>query len=137
MRLYVARDKETGKLATSWELDVEPLDDNVFLSEKYPTDIPMLTIGQYEIVMLKEQSYMFKAIPKFGALDEEFDLLSLAELAGFDGIYVYGWYVDGFIVGKVMDYDDEYIALEYWVPVDPETVCLVDKEVGHEKAVCD
>ena len=53
MKLYVVRDKETGKLATSWELDVEPLDDNVFLSEEYPTDIPMLTIDQYEIVTLR------------------------------------------------------------------------------------
>lgn len=127
MKLYVVRDKETGKLATSWELDVEPLDDNVFLSEEYPTDIPMLTIGQYEIVTLKEQSYMFKAIPKFDALDEETDLLSLSELTRFDGTYVYGWYVDGFIVGKVMDSDDEYIALEYWVPVHSETVCLVEE----------
>lgn len=124
MRLYVARDKETGKLATSWELDVEPFDDNVFSSEEYPTDIPMLTIGQYEIVTLKEQNYMFKAIPIHGFFDEDTD----PNLGKFDGTYVYGWYVDGFIVGKVMDVDDEYIALEYWVPVDPGTVRLIEED---------
>ena len=88
---------------------------------------------------MKNSKYIFKAIPKPGILDanDYSDDVLLAELTGYDGTYVYGWYVDGFIVGKVMDYDDEYIALEYWVPVDPETVCLVDKEVGHEKTVCD
>lgn len=40
---------------------------------------------------------------------------------------MYGWYVDGFIVGEVIEANDEYIALEYWVPVDPETVCLVEE----------
>lgn len=54
MKYYVARNIETGEFATSWELDVEPLDDGIFFSEEYPTDIPMLTIGEYEIVSLKD-----------------------------------------------------------------------------------
>ena len=88
---------------------------------------------------MKNSKYIFKAIPRPGILDanDYSDDVPPAELTGYDGTYVYGWYVDGFIVGKVMDYHDEYIALEYWVPVDPETVCLVGKEVGHEKTVCD
>ncbi len=86
---------------------------------------------------MKNGKYIFKGIPLKPELDPRTYSVPLSELAGYDGTYVYGWYVDGFIVGKVMDYDDEYIALEYWVPVDPETVCLVDKEVGHEKTVCD
>lgn len=86
---------------------------------------------------MKNSKYTFKAIPLIDVSDDEMDHLSLLKLAKFDGAYVYGWYVDGFIVGEVMESDDEYIALEYWVPVDPETVCLVDKEVGHEKTVCD
>ena len=78
---------------------------------------------------MKNSKYIFKAIPKPGILDanDYSDDVPLAELTGYDGTYVYGWYVDGFIVGQVMDSDDEYIVLEYWVPVDPETVCLVEE----------
>ena len=75
--------------------------------------------------MSKMSRCKFKAIPILGFFDED----TPPDLGKFDGTYVYGWYVDGFIVGQVMDSDDEYIVLEYWVPVDPETVCLVDKEV--------
>ncbi len=83
---------------------------------------------------MKNTKYMFKAVPKPNVLDanDYSDYhVPLPELAGYDGTYVYGWYVDGFIVGKVMESDDEYIALEYWVPVDPETVCLVE-EARHD-----
>ena len=83
--------------------------------------------GALEERGMKNSKYIFKAIPKPGILDanDYSDDVPPAELTGYDGTYVYGWYVDGFIVGKVMDYHDEYIDLEYWVPVDPETVCLV------------
>ncbi len=47
------------------------------------------------------------------------------EIGKFDGTYVYGWYVDGFIVGEVIEANEEYIAIEYWIPVEPETVCIV------------
>ena len=81
--------------------------------------------------------HMFKAIPKLGAMDEDIDLIPLSEVAKFDGTYVYGWYVDGFIVGEVIEANNEYIAIEYWVPVDPETVCLVNKELEDDKVICD
>ncbi len=81
---------------------------------------------------MKNTKHMFKAIPILGFFDED----TPPDLGKFDGTYVYGWYVDGFIVGKVMELDDEYIDLEYWVPVDPETVCLVEKGVEYEETVC-
>ncbi len=83
---------------------------------------------------MKNTKHMFKAIPKPGILDanDYSDYhVPLPELEGYDGTYVYGWYVDGFIVGEVIEANDEYIAIEYWVPVDPETVCLV-KEAEEE-----
>lgn len=75
--------------------------------------------------MSNMSKYIFKAIPKPGALDEEIDCVPLLERAQFDGTYVYGWYVDGFIIGRVIEANEEYIAIEYWVPVELETVCLV------------
>lgn len=36
--------------------------------------------------------------------------------------WVYGWYVDGWIVGNYADSDDEWIAFEWWSQVIPETV---------------
>lgn len=46
--------------------------------------------------------------------------------------YVHGWYVDGFIVGKVMESCEEYIALEFWCPVDVST--LEQEESAREMA---
>ena len=80
---------------------------------------------------MRNTKHMFKAIPLKPELDPEVYSVPLPELAGYDGTYVYGWYVDGFIVGEVIEANDEYIALEYWVPVDPETVCLVE-EARHD-----
>lgn len=40
--------------------------------------------------------------------------------------YVYGYYVDGYIVGPVVDVGDDHIDLEYWCKVDPDTVVEVD-----------
>ncbi len=76
---------------------------------------------------MKNTKHMFKAIPLKPELDPEVYSVPLPELAGYDGTYVYGWYVDGFIVGEVIEANDEYIAIEYWVPVDPETVRLVEE----------
>lgn len=36
--------------------------------------------------------------------------------------YIYGWYVDGYIVGPVVDVGDDYIALGYWCKVDEDTL---------------
>ncbi len=36
--------------------------------------------------------------------------------------WVYGWYVDGWIVGNYAESEDEWIAFEWWSQVMPETV---------------
>lgn len=41
----------------------------------------------------------------------------------YDGQFVYGNLIkDNWIVGDVVDSEEEWIALEYWIPVIPETV---------------
>ena len=39
-----------------------------------------------------------------------------------DGNWVFGTYLDGFIVDGVVEATDEYIALECWCPIDRDTV---------------
>ena len=41
--------------------------------------------------------------------------------------YIYGWYVDGYIVGGMIEANDEYCSLEYWAPVIKDTVVLVEE----------
>lgn len=36
--------------------------------------------------------------------------------------YISGWYVDGYIVGPVVDVGDDHIDFEYWCKVDEDTV---------------
>ena len=36
--------------------------------------------------------------------------------------YVHGWYVDGFIVGAVQESTEEYIALDFWCPIEKDTL---------------
>lgn len=36
--------------------------------------------------------------------------------------YVHGWYVDGFIVGAVQESNEEYIALDFWCPIEKDTL---------------
>lgn len=38
--------------------------------------------------------------------------------------YVHGWYVDGFIVGAVQESTEEYIAMDFWCPIDKDTLEL-------------
>lgn len=40
--------------------------------------------------------------------------------------YIHGWYVDGVIVGKFIDLNDEYATLEFWCPIDIETLEVVE-----------
>ena len=40
--------------------------------------------------------------------------------------YAYGYYVDGYIVGPVVDVGGNHIAIEYWCKVDSDTVIEVD-----------
>ncbi|WP_099321125.1 hypothetical protein [Anaerococcus sp. Marseille-P3625] len=40
--------------------------------------------------------------------------------------YVYGYYIEGYIVGPIVDVGDDHIDLEYWCKVDKNTVVEVD-----------
>ena len=42
-----------------------------------------------------------------------------------DNFYIYGFYVDGYILGPVIDVCDDHIALEYWCKVDEDTLVEV------------
>ena len=44
--------------------------------------------------------------------------------------YIYGYYVDGAIVGKFTDLNDEYTNLQYWCEVDVGTLELVENWMG-------
>jgi hypothetical protein len=46
------------------------------------------------------------------------------EILEEDG-YVHGYYVDGYIVGDVVDATDEWINLSFWCPVDKDSVEVV------------
>ena len=46
--------------------------------------------------------------------------------------YIYGYYVDGAIVGKFTDLNDEYTNLEYWCEVDISTLELVKESIFGE-----
>lgn len=46
--------------------------------------------------------------------------------------YIYGYYVDGAIVGKFTDLNDEYTNLEYWCEVDINTLELVKESIWHD-----
>ena len=46
--------------------------------------------------------------------------------------YIYGYYVDGAIVGKFTDLNDEYTNLEYWCEVDVDTLELVEESIWHD-----
>lgn len=68
-----------------------------------------------------QREIKFRGIPN---LDEDrLEELKVYIKDVFDGKFVYGNLVqDNYIVGDVMDVDDEYITFEYWIPVVPETV---------------
>lgn len=36
--------------------------------------------------------------------------------------YIHGWYVDGFIVGAVQESTEEYIAMDFWCPIEKDTL---------------
>lgn len=57
----------------------------------------------------------FKAKPKEELTEEMFeeDLWSFLQEYIDDEGYIYGWYVNGYIVGKMLEANDEYCSLEY------------------------
>lgn len=67
----------------------------------------------------------FRAKPLFkeGENKDEFKK-EFADFFDKDG-YIVGWYVDGAIVGKFFDFDEEYISLEFWCKVDVDTLEVV------------
>ena len=51
------------------------------------------------------------------------ELTALMSIIDEDG-YAHGHYVDGFIVGEMVEANDEYCTLEYWIPVIPDTLMM-------------
>ncbi len=45
-----------------------------------------------------------------------------------DNGWVYGTYIDGYIINDVLEATDEYITIGQWCKVDPETVGLYTGE---------
>lgn len=65
---------------------------------------------------------LFKAKPKTSVFDQE-TYLDECPPVDADG-YIHGWYVDGFIVGAVQESNEEYIALDFWCPIEKDTLEL-------------
>ena len=68
----------------------------------------------------------FRAKPLFEKDELEDDFKKeFADFIDKDG-YIVGWYVDGAIVGKIFDFDEEYISLEFWCKVDVDTLEVIE-----------
>lgn len=68
----------------------------------------------------------FRAKPLFEEGENEDDVKKeFAEFIDKDG-YIVGWYVDGAIVGKFVEFEDEYTSLEFWCKVDVDTLEVVN-----------
>lgn len=39
--------------------------------------------------------------------------------------YVHGYYVDGYIIGKIAEVTDEYFQPEFWCPIDKSTLVKI------------
>lgn len=75
---------------------------------------------------------MFKAkILDIDKLIQDTDFVIKGKEQGYidENNYVYGYYVEGYIVGPIVDVGDDHIDLEYWCKVDPDTVVEVDSTV--------
>ena len=70
---------------------------------------------------------LYKAKPKphnYGRYDYDW-LVDLLDDEGYvQGYYVDG-YVDGYIVGNIAEVTEDYIHLEYWVPIEKDTLIPV------------
>ena len=68
----------------------------------------------------------FRAKPLFeNGESEAYFKKEFADFIDKDG-YIVGWYVDGAIVGKFFDFDEEYISLEFWCKVDVDTLEVIE-----------
>ncbi|GAX46786.1 hypothetical protein [Pseudolactococcus reticulitermitis] len=63
----------------------------------------------------------FKAKPKDPEIAQEL----FSDFMDEDG-YIHGWYVDGVIVGDFVELNDEYAILEFWCPIDIETLEVIE-----------
>lgn len=59
----------------------------------------------------------FRAIPRYTNMCRD----ELKEMPQYDETFIYGYLIDNYIVGDVIEATDEYISLEYWVPIKKET----------------
>ena len=68
----------------------------------------------------------FRAKPLFekGENDADFNK-EFTDFIDEDG-FVVGWYVDGAIVGKFVEFEDEYTVNEFWCKVDVETLEVIE-----------
>lgn len=60
----------------------------------------------------------FRAMPRYTNMCQD----ELKEMTQYDGTFIYGHLIDNYIAGDVIEATDEYISLEYWVPIKKETV---------------
>ena len=68
----------------------------------------------------------FRAKPLIEQGENEDDVKEeFAEFIDEDG-YIVGWYVDGAIVGKFVEFEDDYTSLEFWCNVDVETLEVIE-----------
>ena len=73
----------------------------------------------------------FKAKPDYKALTET--IIGYEELEPFEGFYdllddegyVHGYYVNGYIIGKIAEVTDEYFQPEFWCPIDKSTLAAI------------
>ena len=74
----------------------------------------------------------FKAKPKLSAMqqleEEPFNQFGLIKDYLDEEGYVHGWYVDGYIVGKMLEANEEYCVLEFWCPIDKSTLAAIGNE---------
>lgn len=64
---------------------------------------------------------LFKAKPKASAFNHELYSYEWTPPIDANG-FIHGWYVDGFIVGSVQESTDEYIAPDFWCPIEKDTL---------------
>lgn len=69
---------------------------------------------------------LFKAKPKASALESDHYSHAYGQWEfpiDADG-YIHGWYVDGYIIGAIQESTEEYIAPDFWCPIEKDTLEL-------------
>jgi hypothetical protein len=77
----------------------------------------------------KVESVKYKAQVKSDM--KHLEHLDFEEVSGYLGEeWFEGYYVDGFLVGPIIEGTDEYIFPEYWIRIKPETMTLAEGQVS-------